>query len=110
MSWTKRGLSARRKPPRDARRCCDHTAARTQATNLRHRLRRRGSGSGSNVQRRYVEAIKTMNLIRALLDDEREVAARVILDRLSADTNISTHIENEIARRATGQETKLHRS
>jgi len=58
-----------------------------------------------------VEAIKTMNLIKsASLMMRREVAARVILTGYQPNTNISTHIENEIAKaKLPVMETKLHR-
>jgi chromosome partitioning protein len=58
-----------------------------------------------------VEAIKTMNLIKsASLMMKRDVAARVILTGYQPNTNISTHIEGEIAKaKLPVMETKLHR-
>ena len=58
-----------------------------------------------------VEAIKTMNLIKsASLMMRREVAARVILTGYQPNTNISTHIESEIAKaKLPVMETKIHR-
>ena len=46
-----------------------------------------------------VEAIKTMNLIKsAALMMKRSVAARVVLTGYQPNTNISTHVEGEIAK------------
>jgi chromosome partitioning protein len=46
-----------------------------------------------------VEAIKTMNLIKsASLMMKRSVAARVVLTGYQPNTNISTHVEGEIAK------------
>lgn len=58
-----------------------------------------------------VEAIKTMNLIKsASIMMKREVTARVILSGYQPGTNISAHIESEIAKaRLPMMETRLHR-
>jgi chromosome partitioning protein len=58
-----------------------------------------------------VEAIKTMNLIKsASLMMKRDVPTRVILTGYQPNTNISMHIEGELAKaKLPLMETKLHR-
>jgi chromosome partitioning protein len=58
-----------------------------------------------------VEAIKTVNLIKsAALMMKRDVTARVIMTAYQPGTNISAHIENEVAKaKLPVMETKLHR-
>ena len=58
-----------------------------------------------------VEAIKTMNLIKsASLMMKRDVTARVILTGYQPGTNISAHIESEVAKaKLPVMQTKLHR-
>jgi chromosome partitioning protein len=58
-----------------------------------------------------VEAIKTINLIKsASLMMKREIPARVILTSYQPATNISAHIEKEVAKaKLPIMETKLHR-
>ena len=58
-----------------------------------------------------VEAIKTMNLIRSASQMmKREIPARVLLTSYQPGTNISAHVESEIAKaKLPMMETKLHR-
>jgi chromosome partitioning protein len=58
-----------------------------------------------------VEAIKTMNLIKsASMMMKRDVVARVILSGYQPGTNISAHIESEIAKaKLLMMKTRLHR-